>query len=62
MDEFNPGRRHGHKIEVEKWGFKPINNKRNRTATTLNIMTGTTKVFKSRIDQHMIHIYSDHGD
>ena len=57
----NPGRRHGHQIEVEKWGYNPMRNNSlpNRTATTWNIlpsevvMADTTKVFKSRVDEHM---------
>ena len=57
----NTGRRHGHQIEVEKKGYNPMRNNSlpNRTATTLNIllpevvMTGSTKVFKSKIDEYI---------
>ena len=54
-------RRHGHQIQVEKSGCKPMrkNSLPNRTTTTWNllssgeVMVDTTKVFKSRIDVHM---------
>ena len=57
----NAGRRHGYQIEVEKKGYNRMRNKSlpNRTATTWNIlslevvMAGSTKVFKSKFDEHM---------
>ena len=55
----NAGRRHGHQIEVEKKGYNPMRNNSlpNRTATTWNklpvVMAGSTKVFKSKIDEHL---------
>ena len=57
----NAGRRHRHQIEVEKKRFNPMRNNSlpNRTTNNWNIlppevvMTGSTKVCKSKFDEHM---------
>ena len=57
----NPTRRHGHLIELEKWGSNSTRNKSlpNRSATTWNILPSevliaeTVNVFKVRIDKYM---------